>query len=100
MELDDNMKDLMKQLGAAINESLSSSEIVSDAFDNIREAGFEVFLILEATVGLHRREQEEGVPQDFSILPSGELMLSAQDAQFLKSLKIRVGGNEESSSSN
>jgi len=88
MELDDNMRELMKQLGAAINESLSSSELVSDAFENIREAGYDVFLILEATVGLQRREQE-GELRDFAVLPSGELMLTAQDAQFLKSLKIR-----------
>ena len=98
MELDENLAKLMKQLGAAINSSLAGSEVVSDALSEIREAGYDVFLVLEATIGFQKRKEaegEEGVPtQD---LPSGELVLSAQDAQFLRSLKIRIGGAEERS---
>ena len=58
MALDDTLKQLMKQLGAAINESLSESETVSDAMADIRAAGYDVFLILEATIGFHRRDAE------------------------------------------
>ena len=44
MELDDHAKELMKQLGAAINESLSESESVSAAMNDIREAGYDVLV--------------------------------------------------------
>lgn len=94
MELDENLKGLVKQLGASINESLSASEPVAEALENIREAGYDVFLILEATIGLQKNEPESNHTQKSSSLSSGELFLTAQDAQFLKSLKICLGGAE------
>ena len=33
MQLDDNLKQLMKELGAAINDALSESEEISEAID-------------------------------------------------------------------
>ena len=95
MELDGKMRELVKQLGAAINEALSDSESVSDALADLREAGYDVFLILEATIGLQRRDPEPAGAQQFSALPSGELLLTPQDAQFLKSLKICVAAADD-----
>ena len=94
MELDDNLKQLMKELGMAINESLSESEPISDAIANIRGAGYDVFLVLEATIGFNKRDSDE--PEDSgnkrpvrrSDLPSGELSLTPRDAEFLKLLRI------------
>ena len=97
MELDENLAKLMKQLGAAINSSLGGSEAVSEALSEIREAGYDVFLVLEATIGFQKRKEGEAEGAPAQELPSGELVLSAQDAQFLKSLKIRLGGTGENS---
>jgi len=36
MQLDDNLKQLMKELGAAINDALSESEEISEAIQNVR----------------------------------------------------------------
>ena len=55
MEMDDNLKRLMKQLGTAINESLCDSASVSQAMTDLREAGYDIFVILEATIGFNRR---------------------------------------------
>ncbi|MBF8304989.1 MAG: hypothetical protein HW398_177 [Acidobacteria bacterium] len=94
MELDDNLKQLMKELGMAINESLSESEPISDAIANIRGAGYDVFLVLEATIGFNKRDSEESEdsgnkrPVRRSDLPSGELSLTPRDAEFLKLLRI------------
>jgi hypothetical protein len=96
MEMDDNLKQLMKNLGAAINESLTDSEAVSDAMAEIRESGYDIFLILEATIGFNRRGEsssEAGAPVS---LESGDLLLNAQDAKFLKSLRITLGGSPDS----
>lgn len=95
MELDDNLKQLMKELGMAINESLSESEPISDAIANIRGAGYDVFLVLEATIGFNKRPDADAPgdsaderPFRRSDLPSGELSLTPRDAEFLKLLRI------------
>jgi len=98
MEMNEDLKQLMKELGMAINESLSESEPISDAIANIRGAGYDVFLVLEATIGFNKRsEQEERsasqeeIPPRDSDTPSGELRLTPRDADFLKLLRISLG---------
>lgn len=90
MQLDDNLKQLMKELGAAINDALSESEEISEAIQNVRNAGYDVFLVLEATIGFNKRSKGEA-SEDAS-LQSGEMKLkvTAQDLKFLRSLKISV----------
>ena len=89
MELDDNLKELMKELGSAINESLSDSEPIAEAISNIKGAGYDVFLVLEATIGFNRHEDEEDSAEANSLhIKTGRLELTNQDARFLRSLKI------------
>ncbi len=93
MQLDDNLKQLMKELGAAINDALSDSEDISEAIQNVRNAGYDVFLVLEATIGFNKRSKTDGgdevTPEG---LKSGEMKLkvTAQDLKFLRSLKISI----------
>jgi 4-aminobutyrate aminotransferase-like enzyme len=93
LQLDDNLKQLMKELGAAINDALSDSEEISQAIQNVRNAGYDVFLVLEATIGFNRRAKTEGGEEtvDDSV-KSGEMKLkvTSQDLKFLRSLKISV----------
>ena len=44
--VDENLKELMKELGTAINDTLSNSDKISDAITQIRGAGYDVFLVL------------------------------------------------------
>ena len=92
MQLDDNLKQLMKELGAAINDALSDSEEISEAIQNVRNAGYDVFLVLEATIGFNRRSKTEDGDEAVAGLKSGEMKLkvTAQDLKFLRSLKISV----------
>ena len=100
MELDDNLKQLMKELGTAINESLSDSEPIAQAISNIKGAGYDVFLVLEATIGFNKRDDEDdenAAPDgevDSSRIQSGALELTIQDTKFLKSLKISLGESD------
>ena len=93
LQLDDNLKQLMKELGAAINDALSESEDISEAIQNVRNAGYDVFLVLEATIGFNKRSKGEA-SDDVNThgLQSGEMKLkvTAQDLKFLRSLKISV----------
>ena len=90
MKLDDRLKQLMKELGGAINESLSESDRIAQAISNIKTAGYDVFLVLEATIGFNKREDEleaGEVPQS-SI--ETQVKFTTQDAKFLKALKITI----------
>jgi len=95
MELDDNLKELMKELGIAINESLSDSEPIAQAISNIRGAGYDVFLVLEATVGFNKRDEEEDEETTVPRVKTGKLELTNQDAKFLRALKISIEEPED-----
>lgn len=94
--LDDNLKQLMKELGAAISDTLSNSEKISEAIAKIRGSGYDVFLVLEATIGFNRRQEEPRTEPSFSKSFKGEtkLNITSQDVKFLKSLKIRIDEKE------
>jgi len=94
LELDDNLKKLMKDLGATINDALSESAEINDAIQNVKKAGYDVFLVLEATIGFNRMGGDEDGPKETSTdLRAGiELRVNAQDVKFLKSLKIKIDG--------
>ncbi|MGA9884384.1 MAG: hypothetical protein ACRD5K_05615 [Candidatus Acidiferrales bacterium] len=78
MQLDDRMKQLLRELGHAINDSVSDSERIAEAIAGIRAAGFEIVLKLDATIGLARRSSAEAA------------RMTTNDRRFLESLHIRV----------
>jgi hypothetical protein len=77
LQLDDNMKRLLRELGHAINDTVSDSERISDAISGVRSAGFDIVLKLDATIGLARRG-------------ANDAKMTTQDRRFLESLHIRV----------
>jgi len=96
--LDERLKNLMQELGNAINESLSESERIAAAIGEIRRTGYDVFLVLEATIGFNKREADgdEADSERSEVLLEGEMEASgkfrwnSQDQKFLKALKIAV----------
>src|ERR1700688_1401129 len=55
--VEEPLKHLMQELGNAINDSLSESDRIAEAIGEIKKAGYDVFLVLEATIGFNRREE-------------------------------------------
>jgi len=90
--MDYKLERLMKQLGEAINDSVSDSEQVADVISRIKSSGYDVFVVLEATVGFHGSEGSEDEPLTATPSRHGdpEWSISSEDAQFLKSLRISV----------
>jgi len=91
----------MQELGNAINESLSDSDRIAAAIGEIRRAGYDVFLVLEATIGFNKREEageEEETGDTIEIEPQpetgrrrvGKIKLTSQDQKFLRALKIAI----------
>lgn len=54
--VDDKIKQLLKDLGSAINESISSSEDVNRHIQKIRDEGYNLYVVLDATIGLNRQD--------------------------------------------
>ncbi len=98
--MEEQLKGLMQDLGNAINESLSDSEQIAEAIGEIKRAGYDVFLVLEATIGFNKREDgEEGedmgddhesleTPRE--VATTGKVRFTTQDQRFLKALRIAV----------
>jgi hypothetical protein len=97
--VDEPLKHLMQELGNAINDSLSESDRIAEAIGEIKRAGYDVFLVLEATIGFNRRDEsgdEDGdlemneaeEPKRFEA--TGKIKLTTQDHRFLRALKIAV----------
>ncbi len=88
------LKQLMKQLGEAINESLSESEQIAEAISKIKAEGYDVFLVLEATIGFNRVDEEieeaAAAPVAGNRRGEPEFKVNAQDMKFLKSLRITL----------
>ena len=90
--MEDRLKNLMHDLGNAINDSLSDSDRIAEAIGEIKQAGFDVFLVLEATIGFNKRNESEEVNEETeeSIASAEALNFTSQDQRFLKALKIAV----------
>ncbi len=89
--MDQNLRKLVEQLGEAIHESVSESEQIAGVVQDIRRQGFDVLLMLEATIGLNEvAERSEGETED------GEKQdgFTAQDVSFLRSLRIAIEGED------
>jgi hypothetical protein len=93
LELDDNFKRLIKELGDAINESLSESDKLSDVLARIRTSGYDLFLVLEVTIGFNKRGEANLIHRqklNADLRQEPVFHLTTQDAQFLRALRISV----------
>ena len=90
------VRKLIEQLGEAIHESVSESEQIAGVVQNIRSQGFDVLLMLEATIGLNEVETQPVSAGDASKPEAAEggKAFTAQDVSFLRSLRIAVEGDE------
>ena len=87
--MNQEVKNLIQKLGEAIHESVSESEAIADVVREIRDQGFDVLLMLEATIGLNEVDDQE--TGDKSDDPGHEVVegsFTRNDLSFLKSLRI------------
>jgi len=101
--VDEPLKNLMQELGNAINDSLSESDRIAEAIGEIKRAGYDVFLVLEATIGFNRRDENADEDEDEQVESAEQLeepkrafettkrvKFTSQDHRFLRALKIAV----------
>jgi len=95
MELNDHLREMLKELGQAINESISGSGRVHDSIQRIREEGYNLYMVLDAKVGVNRRDgkasREADEPEPEEIETSGNratFRINVKDLRFLRSVGI------------
>jgi hypothetical protein len=92
--LNQKVKNLIQKLGEAIHESVSESEDIAGVVKNIREQGFDVLLMLEATIGLNEVEaDDEDLTESTEEVDEGPF--TTNDLTFLKSLRISLSESED-----
>ncbi|MGO9776124.1 MAG: hypothetical protein ACLQGT_04645 [Terracidiphilus sp.] len=90
------LRELIQQLSEAIHESVIESEQIAGVVQDIRQHGFDVLLMLEATIGLNdvaaRETREAGAAAGES---GAEPPFTQNDLSFLRSLRITVAGETD-----
>jgi hypothetical protein len=95
--VDQQLKQLMKELGEAINESLSDSEQIAEVVSRIKEGGYDIFLVLEATIGVSKQGDKSTDKTSLvtTLSTNPEFKVNDQDLKFLKSLRIKIEEEKE-----
>lgn len=85
---------MVEELGATIKRTLAESPQIARCFSQIREEGYDVSLVLEATIGFHKSGTRDGEVSKFDVrVEKGDapsLRMTPLDKKFLRSLKISV----------
>ena len=63
--MDPQLKQLMKELGDAVNESLSQSEGISEVVSRTKQRGYEISMVVEVTISLKKKGE---LPDEISIV--------------------------------
>jgi hypothetical protein len=93
------LRELIQQLGEAIHESVVESDQIAGVVQDIRKHGFDVLLMLEATIGLNEVSTKEiGDGEAGTEEGEGDGPFTQTDLHFLKSLRISVEGEDENAS--
>jgi hypothetical protein len=97
------LRELIQQLGEAIHESVIESEQIAGVVQDIRKHGFDVLLMLEATIGLNEvaaKEAEGAAARSGDEEGESSGAFTSNDLHFLRSLRISVEGEEEGAAEN
>ena len=89
MELDDKAKEIVQDIGSAINSAVENSREVADAIERLRDAGYEMELTLRLEIGLRPNDAEDEYEETEAALD-----LTDDDVRTLRSMKIRIDNDE------
>jgi hypothetical protein len=94
------IKKMVQDLGTTIQRTLAESPQIAYCLNRIKEEGYEVSLVIEATIGFNKMASREGgeiATVEFRV-EKGEparLKMTPLDKKFLRSLKISVEEERE-----
>jgi hypothetical protein len=90
---------LTEEVGATLRRVLAESAQVAHCLERMRAEGYDVSVVLEATIGFTRADRPDDTPAPVVSVrvEKGEppLKMTPLDRKFLRSLKITVEEDEE-----
>jgi hypothetical protein len=89
LEIDDEAKEIVREIGTAINDSVENSPKVAEAIERLRDAGYEMELTLRLEIGLRPHSEDEDDQGQTT------LDLTDEDVQVLQRMKIRIDPEEK-----
>ena len=96
MEINDDAKELVQEIGEAINAAVERSPQVADAISRLRAAGYEMELTLKLEIGLRETGAEDDTETTTTSTAEQDtlLELTDEDRRTLRSMKIRFDESE------
>lgn len=93
MELNDHLRQMLKDLGQAINESISGSGRVHESIQRIRDEGYNLYMVLDAKVGVNKESRSKRSPASSgtdraSREERAAFRINLKDLHFLRSMGI------------
>ena len=92
MHVDEKIKQLLRDLGTAINESISGSDDVNQHIQRIRDEGYDLYVVLDATIGLNKQEDDATATPNAAPPPIDirevQFRINVNDLALLRSLGI------------
>jgi hypothetical protein len=82
-----DLKMLVEEFERAINESVCESDRIASIVTDMKRAGYDITLVLEATIGVSSIKEAEPVHTPVRT-SHGEIRFTDQDYKFLRALKI------------
>ncbi len=79
---------LLQQLGNAINLAVERSPEVADTIQRLRDAGYEIELVLKLEIGLRERDEDDEDGME-ATADAASLELTDEDRRTLRSMRIR-----------
>jgi hypothetical protein len=89
VDLNEPAKEIVKDIGTAINSAVEQSSEVASAIERLRDAGFDLELTIRLEIGLRERGGETASSEDDTF----GLDLTDDDVQTLRRMKIRIDGD-------
>lgn len=90
LDINDEAKEIVQELGTAINSAVEKSAEVAEAIERLREAGYEMELTLRLEIALRHHSQDEETESE-----DAALQLTDEDMRTLRRMKIRIEDSDK-----
>ena len=88
----------LEEFAKTLNEAVTTSPLLDDLIEKIHQAGYHPFLIMEATLSLHKHgHAERDVSELTPLVKNGEVvpgLFNADDKKWMKGLKVNLDGKK------
>jgi hypothetical protein len=89
LDINDEAKQIVHDLGTAINSAVEKSSEVAEAIARLREAGYEMELTLRLEIALRQNLDDDRLEAEDAMLE-----LTDEDMRTLRRMKIRIDSEE------